>query len=284
MMMLKLTQDDFLKLRRLVYRGANPLLYTIWRCNYENANPEEFIELLTCYQNADGGFGHALEANCWNPNSSPYVTAMAIAILNGLFGLTYTFANPQHPVLQGILRYLASGAYATENGWLGLADLPSNNDYSHAPWFHYHADKESGQTDPKQIVAFILQYDHPESALYKKAHQINSSLPSEIALPDFHHYNPSKFICWEPLPTDIVETPASPLYNKYKELVEAELDGIVIRLQTLQELPIPGVDDVEDWPDLSWLDNQQVISCYASTCGFIIMQIEILRRFNRLAY
>ena len=279
--MKKLSLDDFQKLRRLVYRGANTLIFTQWRCAFENGDPEDVLSVLACYQNDDGGFGHALEANCWNPNSSPYMTSFAIGIINGI---NYTFTDRNHPILRGILKYLASGEYATETGWLGMASIPSNNNYSHSPWFHYDPTKEPDTTDPANFVKFILEYGEKDSELYQKALRIEKTLPKDKPIPDLSGYDSTKFICWAPMPTDIVDSPDSPLYPEYKDLIEAELDGIVDRLHTIQELPVSGVDGVEDWDDLSWLDNRQIISCYPSTCGFFVMQIEILKKFDRLDF
>ena len=62
--MKKLSLDDYHKLRRLVYHGGTPLLFVQWRCAFENGDPEDVLSVLACYQNADGGFGHALEASC----------------------------------------------------------------------------------------------------------------------------------------------------------------------------------------------------------------------------
>ena len=282
--MKKLSLDDYRKLRRLVYRGARPLEFAIWKCVFENGDPEDVLDILACYQNEDGGFGHALEANCWNPNSSPCVTSFAISVIDGPFGLHYSFSDRNHPVLRGILKYLASGEHATETGWLGIADIPTNNEYSHAPWFHYDPAREPGATDPKTIVEFVLKYGEKDSELYRKVLKIEKTLPKHKPIPDFSGYDPTKFICWEPLPTDMVDSPDSPLYPDYKDLVEAELDGIVDRLRTIQELPVPGIDKFDigemDWP---W-DNRQIISCYPATCAFFIMQIELLRKFNRLDF
>lgn len=272
----KLSLDDYCKLRRLVYRGANALIFTQWRCAFENGDPEDVLNVLACYQNEDGGFGHALEANCWNPNSSPFITSFAISIIDGL---NYIFADRDHHVLRGILKYLASGVNATQTGWLGMADIPGNNDYSHAPWFHYDPAKEPGATDPKYIVKFILKHGDKGSVLYQKALRIEKTLPKDKQIPDLSGYDPTKFICWEPMPTDIVDSPDNPLYSEYRNLVEAELDGIVDRLHTIQYLPVPGIDDKADW-----LDNRQIISCYPSTCGFFIMQIKLLKKFNRLDF
>lgn len=275
--MKKLSLDDFAKLRRLVYRGATPLLFAMWRCAFENGDPEDALRILACYQNEDGGFGHALEANCWNPNSSPYVTDFAIGWAIG--GIHYTFADRNHPVLTGILRYLASGAHATKDGWLGINGVPSNNAYAHAPWFHHDPRAEPEVLDPKNVAAFILKYGDEGSALHQKALSIAKTLPAHMPAPDFSGYDPAKFECWRPLPTDIADSPDSPLYPEYKALVDAELDGIVDRLRATEELPVPGIDEKADW-----LDFRQIISCYPSTCGFFIMQIALLDRFGRLGF
>jgi len=276
--MKKLSLQDFRKLRRLVYRGATPRIYTEWRCTFEGGSAEDFLSVLACYQNEDGGFGQN-ESDNWNPNSSPDATSYAVTQLNQLMRMYPHAADKDHPVIRGILKYLASGAYATETGWLGLASIPSNNDYSHAPWFHYDPAAPPDAVDPQNFVAFILKYGEADSALYQKALRIEKTLPKENPIPDLSGYDPSQFICWEPLPTDVVDSPDSPLYPIYRDLVEAELDGIVDRLHTIQALPVPGIDDKADW-----LDERLIIGCYPSTCGFFIMQIELLRKFGRLDF
>jgi len=275
--MRKLSLKDYYKLRRLVFRNASALTVARWRYCFENGSVEDIIDVLSCYQNEDGGFGHGLDGNCLNPNSSPYITSMAVEIIEQY----YQFTDKSHPVLQGILRYLASGTYATPNGWLGMASISSNNDFSHAPWFHYTPEKANDELEPQTLVQFILKYAEKESELYRKALSIKNSLPKGIEKPepDFSNYNPSEFICWEPLPTDVVDSPDSPLYEKYRDLVEAELEGIINRLEQIQSLPYPGIDDSPEW-----LDIPQIISCYPSPCGFFVMQLNILKKFDRLDF
>ncbi|MDR2514198.1 MAG: hypothetical protein LBD02_03185 [Christensenellaceae bacterium] len=243
-----LSLGDFRRLRRLVYRGATPLLFARWRCAFENGAPEDVLEVLAAYQNEDGGFGHALEANCWNPGSSPYVTSFAIELLDGL---PRAFLGQNHPVVQGILNYLGSGAYATEAGWLGMADIPGNNDYSHAPWFHYDPARAPGETDPGRIVRFVLRYGEKSGGLYRKAQAIAEGLPKKRPEQDFSAHNPARatYRLGEPLPTDLADSPGSPLYPRYKALVEAELDGVVDRLRATRALPVPGIDGNEDWSE-----------------------------------
>jgi hypothetical protein len=50
---------------------------------------------------------------------------VAIAILKEI-----GFKDAEHPIIQGIIRFLGSGASFVQKGW--LQKLPSNNDYPHA--------------------------------------------------------------------------------------------------------------------------------------------------------
>ena len=62
------------KAREFIYRNARPLELAQWQYHFENGSKENVLAVLSFYQNKDGGFGHALEADSWNPNSSPVQT------------------------------------------------------------------------------------------------------------------------------------------------------------------------------------------------------------------
>ncbi len=49
---------------------------------YEGGSKQKIIEELAKYQNEDGGFGHGLEADNWNPNSNPIATNDALITLH----------------------------------------------------------------------------------------------------------------------------------------------------------------------------------------------------------
>ena len=61
----------FAKARLFIYRNARALDLARWRFHFEDADKSEVLAALSAYQNKDGGFGWALEADAWNPNSSP---------------------------------------------------------------------------------------------------------------------------------------------------------------------------------------------------------------------
>ena len=71
----------FRRAEQFIYRNARPLDLARWQYLFENGNRENVLRALSMYQNDDGGFGHALEADCWNPESSPMQTWAATEIL-----------------------------------------------------------------------------------------------------------------------------------------------------------------------------------------------------------
>ena len=111
-------------------RPARPVDLTRWRYHFENGARDDVLKALAVYQNADGGFGHALEADCWNPNSSPMASWVATEILFEL-----GIADKALPLARRLLEYLDAALNRDEGYWYGM--LPSNNDYPHAPWWTY---------------------------------------------------------------------------------------------------------------------------------------------------
>ncbi|QHQ63343.1 hypothetical protein Ana3638_23315 [Anaerocolumna sedimenticola] len=79
------------------------------------------------------------------------------------------FDDIQHPVLQGILKYIESNVYLAEKSWSWT--IPTNNDYAHAPWYTF----ETGNTEAYSelvtigLVFFIIRHTEENSAIYKKA-------------------------------------------------------------------------------------------------------------------
>ena len=68
-------KTTFKKAREFIYRNARPLDLTRFQYHFENGSKEAVMSALAYYQNEDGGFGYALEPDCWNPNSTPIATS-----------------------------------------------------------------------------------------------------------------------------------------------------------------------------------------------------------------
>ena len=153
----------FEKTRKFIYRNARPLDLARWQYHFENGSKEAILSALSMYQNEDGGFGHGLEADCFNPASSPIQTWAATEILREI-----DFTDKDHPIMKGILKYLSSGKdFDTEhNQWLNA--VSGNNDYPHAIWWEYKEDKKEFKYNPTACLAgFIIKYGDKDSTFYR---------------------------------------------------------------------------------------------------------------------
>lgn len=163
------------EVRSWIYLNARQIELTLWQYFFENGNKEAVLSALSFYQNEDGGFGNALEADSWNPNSSPYTTLYAINILKYI-----DFNDTNHSIMQGIFKFLESGKYFCEKGW--LFNIPSNNDYAHAPWWTYNS--EANEVESIGVTAglgsFIMRFYDSNSDLYKKAMLVSKHIIEKL--------------------------------------------------------------------------------------------------------
>lgn len=155
--------------RNFIYRNARPLDFARWQYYFENGSRDAVLKALAAYQNEDGGFGHALEADSFNPASCPVQTWVATEILREA-GMT----DRTNPIIKNILRYLESGVdfEPSQKQWLNT--VPSNNDHPCAVWWKY--DDKNGSVfnyNPTACLAgFAIRYAEKDSMLYQLACEI----------------------------------------------------------------------------------------------------------------
>ena len=164
-------RDPFRSGRRFIFQRARPIDCARWRFLFEGASPESVLDVLAQYQNSDGGFGHGLEPDFWNPMSSPIQTWGATEIVHGL-----NYRNEGHPVVQGILRYLESAVHFDGHTW--SRTVPTNNDFPHAEWWFHES---RGQPEPERtynptaaLAGFALQFSKAGSRSHGLAIQISA--------------------------------------------------------------------------------------------------------------
>lgn len=161
-------QELMEKARRFVYRTARPLDLARWKFHFENGSADDVVKALSAFQNEDGGFGNAVEADYWKPALSPLQTWKATEFLREC-GID----DPKNEIIQGILRYLSSGKDFDSERRLWPSELPDNNDYPHAIWWTYHADAEPCPYNPTASLAgFYLKYGDCSDPFYKTALEI----------------------------------------------------------------------------------------------------------------
>lgn len=163
----RLTKKDFNEIRTWIHRNARQIELALWQYEFENGSKEAVLEALSFYQNEDGGFGNTLEADSWNPNSTPYTTMHAVSMLNNI-----GFSDAEHPIVKGILRFFDnnSSEYFSEDGWAWC--IQSNDEYPRAPWWNFDAashDTVAGFGLTAEIVSFILRIAEKETSIYQKA-------------------------------------------------------------------------------------------------------------------
>ena len=172
-------KEVFEKARNFMYRNARPLDLARFQYHFENSDKEAVMNVLSYYQNADGGCGHAIEADCWNPNSTPLHTGGACDIIREI-----NYENTEHPVIKGILNYLGSGKDFNGKGWNLLVE--SNNNYPHAPWWQTES-VSSSHTDyngTAQIAGFIVRYADRDTDLFNLGLRIVREAIEAIAKTD----------------------------------------------------------------------------------------------------
>ncbi len=163
---------EFKSAERFMLRNARPLELAVWNLRYHNGSRESALKALEAFQNEDGGFGWGLEPDCMNPNSSPIQTLAACGALRDI-GLK----DSGHPLIQGILRYLDSGADFDVDSGEWLTTVPTNNDFPHAVWWSYDpgvSQKESAMRyNPTAALAgFALCFADRSSGLFQRAQNI----------------------------------------------------------------------------------------------------------------
>ncbi|MBP1544219.1 MAG: hypothetical protein J6A16_08990 [Oscillospiraceae bacterium] len=155
------------KARQFIYRNARPVDLARFRFHFEGGSVGDVLTALSFYQNEDGGFGHALEADCFNPMSLPIQTWQATEILSEI-----GFTDSSHPIMQGILRYLDSGKDLDAQRGQWLNTVPSNNDCPHAIWWEHKGAGEAGYNPTAALAGFIVRFAEKDAPLYKRGCEI----------------------------------------------------------------------------------------------------------------
>ncbi len=262
------------KARAFMYRNARPLEMALWQYHFEGGSQDSVLTALACYQNEDGGFGHALEADNWNPHSSPLTSQTAAEIL-------FTLDVPaEHPIVQNLLRYLDSGKDFVPEMRQWRNTIPSNNDWPRAIWWTYDGGKGEFRYNPTAaLAAFILRYAARESALYAKGRAIAEEafawflgqevfedkhatlllmrllqyseghvIPGHDEAYERMHAQVRRNICpdlskygaeYVDRPTDLIDGPDSPWYDDIAETAQAECDFLISSQHADGSWPVP---------------------------------------------
>ena len=308
--MRRLGTEDFQEIKLWMYRNARPIDLARWQYHFENGSKEAVLLALSAYQNSDYGFGRALEADNWNPNSSPYTTGIAITILDEI-----ETSDALRPLINEILNYLENCVYYSETGW--TFTIPSNSDFPHAPWWTYSEqnNEDNGFHATAGLVGFILRFADHASELYEKALILGDKMMDKIRsseslemheignyctflrdvkqaklidrydcyllserlkkmVDDAIERDTTKWPKYSMRPSMYISSPTSAFYKGNEEVVEKELEFI------LESRNDEGVWDIQwKWEDYL---NEFAVAENWWKAHWVIHNLLLLRVFNRI--
>ena len=259
--MKQINNGDFREIRNWIYRNARPLDLFRWQYHFENGDRNSVLSALAAYQNSDGGFGHALEPDTWNPNSSPTTTQIAISRLKEL-----DCFDEKDPLTMGILSFLENEPSLGKKGW--LFNIPSNNDFPHAPWWTFDNDKTSSSLDSEWdynptaiIVGFVLRLMRSKnSSFYKTC--LNIAFLATEKLLSANTMEPHELGCFCVMFSDLNKSETVDCFNldamekKLKHLVKQAIQCDITKWETYSVKPSWFIDSPQS---IFYQENQEIM-------------------------
>lgn len=240
-----------------IYRNARPLELSLYQYFFQQGSKENVLNILSHFQNEDGGFAYGLEPDSLNPNSCPIQTWVATCIIRDL-------QVTHHPIIDGILSYLEK----TEDQKAGHYPftIPSNDLYPHASWWSYNDRGYEDFNPTASLQGFVLRYGK-QSPIYNQAlirtteiidslilhgsqemHELNCIIQllediqyghleylfrfktfKEVLIQNVHDLiekDTSKWSDYTALPTSFIKGPDSIFYKGLEELTKKSLDHL----------------------------------------------------------
>jgi len=157
-----LSNEGFRRARTFLYTYARLLERALFSWWFEGGHNQAVIDALAGYQNADGGFGCALEPDFRLGLSSPLATSVAFQVIRQLD------LPGDHPLVRRGMEYLIRTYDPRFGGWHPVP--PEVNQAPHAPWWHY--DEVAGKCTvetPANPTAEIVGYLHAYADLIPQA-------------------------------------------------------------------------------------------------------------------
>lgn len=312
--MKKLSKTALAEVRLWVRRNAQALDMALWHVRWDHEDPRQVIDCLRDFQNADGGFGHAVEADNWDPHSTPANVDTALRLLASC-GVT----DGDEPLIRDIIHFLRGGIGKTPYGWRFA--MESTEDWPHAPWWSYDpkADEMESIGLTSNFCALLLRVLPDGDPLRENAASLTEMLLDKLlhvesfgdmgleglshlvaaldTLPEGKLYDlpalrtvllsradsaivrdPSKWPYYGVRPSGVIRSPEHPLFARNADIVNAELDFLI------DTRPESGV-----WPiTWTWFDNTAKYPAQFAVCENwwkslkALENMEFLRAFGRI--
>lgn len=169
----KISKNDLTQIERQMFNKARDIDVCAFNCLSSDFPKEIMLDALSMYQNKDGGFGHGVEPDNLNPNSTVFETYMAL-----LYCYQVGFTNyKENEVLEQMLNKTFNYLYNRKPVWSVYDE--TNLKFAAAARFQ----TPTNSTYPKPaIVAFTIYFLDNKKAYYKKAIDILNQVEKELLL------------------------------------------------------------------------------------------------------
>lgn len=173
-------RDAFEQAGDFIWRNARQLEKYRFAYHFLGGPRSAVITCLHTYQNADGGFGKALEPDKRYPGSTPIDVTTAFQVLDEIEGFKSEMVLQACNFLQTI---------TTEEGGVPFS-LSQVNEYPHAPWWGTDETDPPASVNPTaEICALLMKHGIEHSWLQPAIAYCWSNIP---ALPaSFHNFMPA---------------------------------------------------------------------------------------------
>lgn len=163
-MMKKLSSVQFSKARDYLLVSARPLDRSMFKFEFENWSANHVLKELAAFQNADGGFGHAMEPDFRLPDSSALATTVALQYISKL-----QLSKTPSMVSRALL-YLLRTFDQEKQLWEIVPKSVAN--FPRAEWWEWRDPQESERfwgNPNAEIAGYLHEWPESESADLRKA-------------------------------------------------------------------------------------------------------------------
>jgi len=133
---MRLTPAAYARARDFLLAQARPLERALFRFHFDNAPAVDVREALAPFQNADGGFGNALEADFRLPDSSAIATCLAFKHFRTIR------LDARDRMVQRAVRWTQAAFDRALSRWPMVP--PEVDKYPHAPWWAWQPPGPAG--------------------------------------------------------------------------------------------------------------------------------------------
>lgn len=141
-----MTQERIERARDFILKNARLLERQLFAYHFEDQPPHAALKALLAYQNADGGFGNALEPDKRVPASQPQDVEVAFRTLDEIGLMRGDFVMP---VLDWLMKI------TTPEGGVPFS-LPSANGYPRAPWWAVAVENPPADLNPTAAILGLV--------------------------------------------------------------------------------------------------------------------------------